>query len=431
MTTAAVLVPIAVATGSGAPPLPVSADLTSNVPVVAAAGALPASTVAPPSTSPDLTLPSGAPRPVLAATGATDALDIPSTALAAYQRATAVISRVDAACALSWDLLAAVGRIESDHGRVGGAILNPDGTSTPAVRGPVLDGKGPVAAVADTDAGQYDGNTQWDRAIGPMQFLPSTWSVVGVDADGDGSRSADDIDDAALGAAVYLCAGAESLDTAAGARAALLRYNPSAAYATKVLAVAQAYEEGRYLSPFLTPVETIIARTRGAGDETGAAGGLPPKHGGTTSAILVADHPTGGAKQPRPPRPPKPPKPSHPPTKPTPVDPGPADPTPTDPTPAPPATVTLTGLFGACQDDATAWCLDAAALDLGDDAYLGATALGDFDADGVVETNREEITGLVGARVALTVTGGSTPARIVEINALDYVRAAEVPPATP
>ena len=45
----------------------------------------------------------------------------------------------------------------------------------------------------------------YDRAVGPMQFIPSTWSVIGVDGDNDGKRNPQDIDDAALATAVYLC----------------------------------------------------------------------------------------------------------------------------------------------------------------------------------------------------------------------------------
>ena len=47
-----------------------------------------------------------------------------------------------------------------------------------------------------------------------MQFIPSTWSVVGVDGDGDGKRDPQDIDDAALATAVYLCSGDEDLSSA-------------------------------------------------------------------------------------------------------------------------------------------------------------------------------------------------------------------------
>ena len=49
-----------------------------------------------------------------------------------------------------------------------------------------------TATIVDSDAGQFDSDSEWDRAVGPMQFIPSTWSVVGVDADGDGT-AADDL----------------------------------------------------------------------------------------------------------------------------------------------------------------------------------------------------------------------------------------------
>ena len=68
-----------------------------------------------------------------------------------------------------------------------------------------------------------------------MQFIPSTWSVVGVDADGDGERNPQDIDDAALGTAVYLCSGSDDLGTDAGRAAAVYRYNHSQSYVDLVL----------------------------------------------------------------------------------------------------------------------------------------------------------------------------------------------------
>ena len=49
-----------------------------------------------------------------------------------------------------------------------------------------------------------------------MQFIPSTWQVVKVDADGDNKRNPQDIDDAALATAVYLCSGKDNLATRAG-----------------------------------------------------------------------------------------------------------------------------------------------------------------------------------------------------------------------
>ena len=86
----------------------------------------------------------------------------------------------------------------------------------PGIYGIPLNGSNKTAEILDTDAGQYDNDTTYDRAVGPMQFIPSTWSVVGVDADGDGVRNPQDIDDAALGTAVYLCSGSDDLATDAG-----------------------------------------------------------------------------------------------------------------------------------------------------------------------------------------------------------------------
>ncbi len=104
----------------------------------------------------------------------------------------------------------------------------------------------------DTDAGALDGDKRFDRAVGPMQFLPSTWAVVAVDGDDDGKRNVEDINDAALGSAVYLCAGNGDLSTKAGAEAALLRYNHSKAYVAKVMAIAGALR----LSSVFTAVDT-------------------------------------------------------------------------------------------------------------------------------------------------------------------------------
>ncbi|KRC52778.1 MULTISPECIES: lytic murein transglycosylase [unclassified Nocardioides] len=173
---------------------------------------------------------------------------IPAAALAAYQRAETVINSADKSCKITWQLIAAIGRVESDHGRFGGNVLNDDGVATPGIYGIPLNGKKNTKAVSDTDAGVYDNDTQWDRAVGPMQFIPSTWQVVGVDADDDAARNPQDIDDAALAAAVYLCSGDGDLSTVAGQRAAVYRYNHSDAYVDLVLKIMNAYLEGDFTS---------------------------------------------------------------------------------------------------------------------------------------------------------------------------------------
>ncbi|KRB80261.1 hypothetical protein ASE01_01855 [Nocardioides sp. Root190] len=173
---------------------------------------------------------------------------IPAAALAAYQRAETVINSADKSCNITWQLIAAIGRVESNHGRFGGNVLNDDGVATPGIYGIALDGTNNTKAISDTDAGVYDNDTQWDRAVGPMQFIPSTWQVVGVDADDDAARNPQDIDDAALAAAVYLCSGDGDLSAVAGQRSAIFRYNHSDAYVDLVLKVMNAYLEGDFTS---------------------------------------------------------------------------------------------------------------------------------------------------------------------------------------
>ncbi|TFE31036.1 hypothetical protein E0F15_11185 [Frankia sp. B2] len=104
---------------------------------------------------------------------------------------------------LPWTVLAAIGKSETDHGR------NPDWTS---------------------DAG----------AVGPMQFLPATFAVYGVDADGGGA-DINDPADAIFSAAAYLCAsGARDARDIPGA---VFAYNHDSGYVATVLARADAYTD--------------------------------------------------------------------------------------------------------------------------------------------------------------------------------------------
>ncbi len=173
---------------------------------------------------------------------------IPSSALAAYQRAETVINSADKTCNLTWQLIAAIGRVESNHGRFGGNALDDQGVAQPGIFGLPLDGSKATSVIRDTDAGQLDNDTAYDRAVGPMQFIPSTWSVVGVDADNDGQRNPQDIDDAALASAVYLCSGANDLSTVSGQRASVYRYNHSTSYVNLVLRIMNNYLAGDFMS---------------------------------------------------------------------------------------------------------------------------------------------------------------------------------------
>lgn len=233
-------------------PLGMALSLTVGEPASAPGGVLELFTAvgepAPPAEYPTITAPDRA-VPGTGHVGESVALsaspaDIPDVALAAYHRAATVINATDKSCRLSWSVIAAIGRVESDHGQYAGSSLNQDGVATPPIIGARLDGRGGTTRIRDTDAGDLDGDQRFDRAVGPMQFIPSTWSYVGVDGDSDGRRDPQDIDDSALSTAVYLCVGKGDLSTTPDLRRAVHRYNHSERYVDLVLAIADAYAAG-------------------------------------------------------------------------------------------------------------------------------------------------------------------------------------------
>ena len=169
------------------------------------------------------------------------AVDIPSVALAAYAYAQLTIAQTTPGCHLSWTTLAGIGKVESNHGTANGAMLTPDGKALPPIVGDPLDGKGNRQLIRDTDSGRLDGDRTYDRAVGPMQFLPSTWGQYQKDADADGISDPNDINDAALAAADYLCADGRDLATPDGWRAAVLSYNAIQAYVQAVFDAANEY----------------------------------------------------------------------------------------------------------------------------------------------------------------------------------------------
>ncbi len=169
--------------------------------------------------------------------------DLPVTALQAYLRAESLMAERRPGCGVRWWQLAGVGRVESRHGRLGPAELGTDGRVRPAIVGVALDGSPGVRLVVDTDAGALDGDPVFDRAVGPLQFIPETWSRWGLDADGDGRVDPQDIDDAAAAAARYLCHLGRRLDTTSGWRAAVHGYNNSTAYVALVDRHARRYRD--------------------------------------------------------------------------------------------------------------------------------------------------------------------------------------------
>jgi len=168
--------------------------------------------------------------------------DIPGPLLIAYQSAASTCP------GLAWPVLAAIGKVETDHGRHGGAQLGPNGDVVPRIVGIALTGAGGSARVVDTDGGRLDGDPIFDHAVGPMQFLPGTWARWGRDGNGDGLLDPHNVYDAIAGAAAYLCGDKGRVTDVA---AAVATYNRSAAYGAEVLAVA-----ARYATPVPLGVQT-------------------------------------------------------------------------------------------------------------------------------------------------------------------------------
>ena len=178
------------------------------------------------------------------------ALEIPVIALEAYAYAARVAEVENPKCHIAWTTLAGIGQVESHHGTYRGATLSPNGDVSPPIRGVRLDGSGGTLRIVDAEedvAGGSDNGVGVVRAMGPMQFIPETWRLYGVDAHNDGIVSPDNIDDAALAAAGYLCWRGKDLATPRGWITALRAYNNSGIYARAVRDWATAYAAGHPL----------------------------------------------------------------------------------------------------------------------------------------------------------------------------------------
>lgn len=123
----------------------------------------------------------------------------PADIIALYQRAAKTCP------GLPWGVLAGIGQVETNHGQ--------------------------------------NKNVSSAGAMGPMQFMPATWAIYGVDGDGDGIKDILDQTDAVFGAANYLC------HNGAGdpnhLYDAIYAYNHLDSYVQEVLNLASQYQNGK------------------------------------------------------------------------------------------------------------------------------------------------------------------------------------------
>jgi hypothetical protein len=190
---------------------------------------------------------------------------IPPVVADAYERATAAARDFAPACEIPTWLLAGVGEVESGHGTHGGASTGPDGSVAPPIIGVALPHLGP-----DTDDGAWDGSTTVDHAVGPMQFIPSTWRAHGRDGNHDGTVDPHNIYDAALSAAGYLCVAGSPMAIESDWRRGLLAYNHSEQYVEEVLAAGARYRVNSVAGAATGPVRLVHVDGIGLTNETWA-----------------------------------------------------------------------------------------------------------------------------------------------------------------
>jgi membrane-bound lytic murein transglycosylase B len=171
-----------------------------------------------------------------------DGVEFPLVALDAYFRAAATAAAERPRCGVAWWGLAGISKVEGRHGTYGGAALLPNGDTDKKIIGIQLNGTNETAVIADSDDGSLDGDPSYDRAVGPMQFIPQTWKRFGADGNEDGDTSPWNLYDAALAAANYLCTASSDLSADPGLRRAYFAYNHSQLYVDAVLGYARGYE---------------------------------------------------------------------------------------------------------------------------------------------------------------------------------------------
>ncbi|WP_370667423.1 lytic transglycosylase domain-containing protein [Streptomyces sp. IBSBF 2507] len=357
---------------------------------------------------------------------------IPATVLDAYKKAESELRRAKPGCNLPWQLLAAIGKVESGQAR--GGRVDANGTTIGRIIGPQLDGNG-FALIKDTDNGVYDGNSSYDNAVGPMQFIPSTWAWAGRDGNGDGKEDPNNVYDAALAAGHYLCRFDWDLSDQADLNRAILSYNNSQDYLNTVLSWLEHYRKGTHEIPDGTGSLPV-----GRSDDTNAgASPSPGRTGASTPPTAPGTTPSPGHSPSKPPSSGRPTDPGGPSTGPSTPPKDPTPPTET-PTPAPTPTDTVHHLENAGTTGLTAIAGDTFAKKISTRAETEAgkavgkvrirfTVLGDTDAAftggdkvAAVTTNASGVA-VAPALVAGEQTGGFTVRATVigrSVPGLDY-----------
>jgi cell wall-associated NlpC family hydrolase len=180
-------------------------------------------------------------------------VDFSPVAYDAYISAQEIASYLAPDCRLPAAVVASIGRAESNHGR----DPDPFGLPAAAIYGPALDGYF-FAAVADSDGGLVDGDPTVDRAVGPMQMIPSTWLAHAADGNGDGVKDPQNIYDATLSAAGLLCSYGDLSQWETLAKA-VHGYNHDDEYVRVVTAGARRYAAASGLDMGVVPFEPAPA----------------------------------------------------------------------------------------------------------------------------------------------------------------------------
>src|SRR5262249_4311129 len=139
-----------------------------------------------------------------------------------------------------------------------GGRVDASGRTIGRILGPALDGTHGLARVPDSDGGELDTDRVWDRAVGPMQLLPSVWRRDAADRGGGGSAGPRDVVGAALTAGRFLCAGGTDLEVPDAQAAAVLRYRRSTSYLAAVRSWSAGYTVGARSVPVAVPVPVPV-----------------------------------------------------------------------------------------------------------------------------------------------------------------------------